>query len=423
MERRPFARTPRRLWAQPDYRRLLISTGVSQLGTQVSELALPLTAIVVLHASPLAVGVLAACGYLPIAILGLPAGAWIDEVRRRRVLIVADIGRAITMASVPLAFALGGLTLTQLFVVALIIGGFTVFFDIAYTSYLPSIVERADLLAANVGLQASEQGAAVVGPGVAGIMIALLRAPVAIALDALSYVVSAAFVTRIASREPAPVRAAARERLRSRIAIGLRYVVGDRYLRAISIASAVINLFGRMVVVVVVIYLVRTAHYSPTVIGLIFSAGAVGFLVGSVLADRTVRRFGIGPAILWGGSVAAGAMTLIAAAPPAWAGPFVAVGLFVYGLGALVFTVANATLRQAQTPPELLGRTTSSMRFLAWIAQPIAGILAGVLATALGLKGAMWVGAIGAAMAPLPLVASGLRSLRHVPQRVPSAST
>jgi MFS family permease len=396
-------------WVGADFRRLWYATSVSELGTQVSQLAIPLAAISLLHASALEVGVLAAAGYLPLAVFGLPAGAWVDRVRRRRVLMVTDLARAVVLASIPLMHGLDHLTIVQLWIVALLVGGLSVFFDVAYASYLPTLVDRADLARGNSRLQVSEQGAAVIGPGLAGWLIGLVGAPLAIATDAASYLGSAFFVGRIRHREPSEA-AASRQPLRTQIAEGLQYVFAERYLRGIAVAAGLINLFGRMMVVVLPIYLVRSVGYSATAIGIVFAIGAVGFLLGAALADRVTKALGIGITIVVGGTVAAAALLLFALPSASIAGPFVAAGMFVYGIGALNFTVANATLRQLMTPGELLGRTTASMRFLVWVAQPVAALLGGVLASQIGLHATLWIGAVGALSAPAVLLSSGLAS-------------
>jgi MFS family permease len=399
-----------------DFRRLWLATSVSELGTQVSQLAIPLAAISLLHATALEVGVLAAAGYLPLALFGLPAGAWVDRVRRRRVLMATDLSRAVVLASIPVAHAFGHLTIAQLCVVALVVGGLSVFFDVAYASYLPSLVGRADLARGNSRLQVSEQGAAVLGPGLAGWLIGLAGAPFAIATDAASYLGSALFVNRIRHREPPPDTADSRPALRSQIAEGLRCVFGKRSLRGIAIGAALINLFGRMMVVVLPIYLVRSVGYSPAAIGVVFALGAVGFLLGAGLADRVIEVLGVGLTIVTGGTVAAAALLLLAVPPASIAGPFIAAGMFIYGVGALNFTIANATLRQLTTPAELLGRTTASMRFLVWVAQPVAALLAGVLASRIGLHATLLVGAIGALSAPAVLLSAGLVTAHQDPE-------
>ena len=378
----------------------------------MSELAIPRTAISLLHATAFQVGLLAALGYLPLAVLGLPAGAWVDRVRRRSVLVSTDIARALVLASVPVASLLWGLTIAQLDVVALLAGSLTVFFDVAYPSYVPTLVERADLPWANSRLQVSEQGAAVLGPGVAGLLIGVVGAPLAVAADALSYLGSATFMRTIGRREPPGGGRSQRPPMRRQTVDGLRFVLGDRHLRAIAMTSGLANLFGRMVVVVALIYLVRAGGYPATAIGVVFAVGGVGFLVGAAMADRVIERIGLGRAIVAGGSVASLPWILVALPPARGAGPFVAAAFFVYGLGALTFTVGNATLRQLTAPPELLGRVTSSMRLLVWIAQPLAAIAGGWLASGFGLHAALWIGALAALMSPIPLYAWGVSSAR-----------
>lgn len=399
-----------------DFRRLWLATSVSELGTQVSQLAIPLAAISLLHASAFEVGLLAAAGYLPLALFGLPAGAWVDRVSRRRVLMVGDVSRALVLASIPIARALGHLTFAQLWIVALLVGGLSVFFDVAYASYLPSLVDRAQLARRNSRLQVSEQGAGVIGPGLAGWLIGLVGASTAIAADSASYLGSAFFVGGIRHREPPREAAAARPRLRTQIGEGLQYVLSRPYLRAIAVAAALINFFGRMIVVILPIYLVRSVGYSPAAIGIVFALGAVGFLLGAALGDRVVEVLGIGPTVVIGGTVAAASFLLFALPPASSAGPFIAAGMFVYGVGALCFTIANATLRQLTTPAELLGRTTASMRVLIWVAQPVAALLGGVVASRIGLHATFWVGAAGALSAPVVLMSAGLATAYRGPQ-------
>jgi hypothetical protein len=333
------------------------------------------------------------------------------------VLLATDISRALVLATVPVASALGQLTMTQLWVVALLVGGLSVFFDVAYVAYLPSLIDRSELASGNARLQVSEQGAAVIGPALAGWLISLVGAPLAIATDAASYLGSAAFVGRIRHREPDPAATGSRTRLRSQIAEGLRFVLARPHLKGIAIAAGLVNLFGRMIVVVLPIYLVRSVGYSAAAIGIVFALGAIGFLLGAALADRVIERVGLGLAIVIGAVVASGAFLLIAAPPASIAGPFIAAAMFAYGVGALTFTVGNATLRQLITPAHILGRTTASMRFLVWVAQPVAALLAGVLGSQLGLHATLWIGAIGALSAPIVLIAAGLASpsLRTAP--------
>jgi MFS family permease len=400
---------PRLLGGDRDFRLLWSASAVSQLGTQVSELAIPLAAIVALHAGPAEVGTLAALGYLPAAVFGLYAGAWADRLSRRRIMMTADIARCAVLATVPVAYLLGVLAIGQLYAVAFCVGGLSVFFDTASPAYLPALVPRPDLAHANSRLQISEQGAAVLGPGLAGWLVGLVGAPLAVAADAASYLASAIFLCRIGHREPSRLHQAdGKSGIHTQIRDGIRHVAASRQLRAIAIAAAIINLFGRMMVILVPLYLIRDARYSAVAIGLVFALGSIGFLIGAAIADKIARRIGLGRAIVLGGTIAATALLLIAAPPATLAGPATAAAMFLYGTGALVFTVSNITLRQLVTPPDLLGRVTSSMRLLTWIAQPAAGLLAAWLGTRIGLHDALWVGALGALSAPIPLLTGSL---------------
>ena len=392
-----------------DFRLLWSATTVSQVGTQVSELAIPLAAIVTLHVGALQVGVLAALGYLPALLFGLPAGAWADRLPRRSIMIAADLARFIVLATVPGAYLLGVLTVGQLYAVAFCVGALSVFFDVASPAYLPRLVPRDALARANGRLQISEQGAAVIGPGLAGWLVGLIGAPVAIAVDAASYLASAAFITGIRSGQAAPRRQAGHKiPMRTQIGEGIRQVAASRQLRSIAIAAAITNLFGRLMVVLVPLYLVREAGYRPAAIGVVFACGSIGFLLGAAIADKIAARIGLGRAILFGGTIAALALLLIAVPPPELAGPFIAAAMFIYGIGALTFTISNTAWRQLVTPDELLGRVTAAMRLLTWAAQPAAALLAGVLGAKLGLHDALWVGAVGVLLAPVPLLTARL---------------
>lgn len=413
-----------------DFRLLWSATTVSQAGTQVSELAIPLAAILTLHADALQVGVLAALGYLPALLFGLPAGVWADRLPRRVIMITADLARLAVLASVPVAYALHGLRLGQLYAVAFCVGALSVFFDVASPAYLPSLVPRDELAKANGRLQISEQSAAVFGPGLAGWLVGLIGAPVAIAVDAASYLASAAFISGIRHRQAvSPPRIAntgqsnRKIAMRAQIGEGIRLVAASRQLRSIALAAAITNLFGRLMVVLVPLYLVREGGYRPTAIGVIFACGSVGFLLGAAIADKVAARIGLGRAILAGGTVAALALLLIAVPPPALAGPFIAGAMFVYGIGALTFTISNATWRQLVTPDEMLGRVTAAMRLLTWAAQPLAALLAGWLGGQFGLHAALWVGAVGVLLAPIPLLTARLTAEPLRPQAVDAPAT
>ena len=259
------------LWGHRDFRLLWGGETVSELGAQVSRLAIPLLAVRTLHATTFEMGLLTAASTAAFLVVGLPAGAWVDRMRRRRLMIGADLGRVLALGSVPVAYALGWLTLAQLFVVTLVSGVLTVFFDVAYQSYLPALVGRAHLVEGNAKLTGSEQAAAVAGPSLAGWLVQLLGSATAVAVDAASFVVSALALSAIRADEPRPdVPDGGHPRLRHDMAEGLRFVFSDALLRAIAATTATANLFAGIAAAVEVVFLVREVHASPAVIGLLF---------------------------------------------------------------------------------------------------------------------------------------------------------
>jgi MFS family permease len=408
------------LWRHPDFLKLWSAETISQLGTQISLLALPLVAIIVLESSPFEVALLGTIEFLPFLLISLPAGVWVDRLPRRPILIVGDLGRAMALASIPIAYALGVLSIYQLYAVGFVTGVLTVFFDVAYMSYLPALVDRERLVEGNSKLEISRSGAQIAGPGLAGAAIGAIGAPLAIILDAISFVGSAAFIFGIRKREPPPVPASDGSRpgqgMREEITAGLRYVLGHRYLRSIAACTGISNFFGNVLQSILLVYVVREIGLTPEVIGLVFALGNIGFLVGAVLADRISARFGVGPTIIGSALVFGPGALFVAVAPRELAVPFlVAFGLLI-GFGGVVYNVTQVSLRQAITPERMQGRMNATMRFVVWGTIPIGSLLGGALATIVGLHETIWIGAIGSLFAFVPLLFSPLRSLREMPR-------
>jgi len=412
--------TRRSLWRHPDFLRLWTAESISQVGTQVTQLALPLAAIVVLDASPFEVALLGTFEFLPFILLGLPAGVWVDRLRRRPILIAGDLGRAVALGSIPVAYVLDGLTIWQLYVVGFAVGCLTVFFDIAYQSYLPSLVGRDDLVEGNAKLEISRSGAGLVGPTIAGVLIEWLSAPIAILVDSLSYLGSALFVLLIRRPEPRPVHpdvAAGRERpgMRQDVAEGIRYVVGHRYLRWIALSTATSNLFSTMVFAILLVYLVRQLGMSAGVIGVIFAIGNIGFLLGALITTRLTRRIRLGPAIVLGATVSSLGLLFIPLATAETAFAFLVAEGLLFGFGSVVYNVSQVSFRQAITPERMQGRMNASMRFIVWGTIPIGSIVGGALGTTIGLLPTIWIGAVGGLLSILPLVLTPVRKLRAIP--------
>jgi MFS family permease len=405
------------LWRHADFMKLWTAETVSQLGTQVTLLALPLTAILILHATPFEVGLLGTAEFLPFILVGLPAGVWVDRLRRRPILIAGDLGRAVSLGSVPLAYELGVLHIAQLYVVAFVTGVLTVFFDVSYQSYLPSLVERDQLVDGNAKLEISRSGAQLAGPGLGGLLVQALRAPVAIFADALSYLWSAMWVFLIRKKElPIERPAEGHRSMRKEIREGLRYVWRHPYLRPIAFCTGSSNLFSSMFIAVLVLFAVRSLHMKPGLIGLALGVGNVGFLLGAFFAQRIAKRVGIGPAIIGSIGLASPVWLLVPLATPSTGFAILVITTLVTGFGGMaVYNINQVSLRQAITPMRMQGRMNATMRFMVWGTLPIGSFVGGILGNTIGLRPTLWVGAIGSLFAFIPPLFSPVRSLREIP--------
>lgn len=389
------------------FRRLWWGQTVSVFGSQVTVLALPFTAVALLHATTLQVGLLTTAGYAPFLVIGLPTGVWVDRMRRRPIMVSADVLRAVVLASVPLASVLGVLTLAQLYVVAAAQGVGTVFFDVAYMSYLPGLVGRKHLVESNAKLQVSQSVAEVSGPTVSGLLISLLSTPVAFVADALSFVVSVGSLLGIRDPEPAPTPSPAPD-LRAEIAEGLRFVVAQPVLRMIAGATATGNLFGAAFSAISVVFLVRQVGLSAATIGVVTSVAAAGGVIGAFSATWLQRR--LGPArVIWASlTFTAPCAVLVPLTSPGAGLAFYATGLLVTSFGIVVYNINQASFRQLLCPPRLLGRMNATMRFLVWGTLPLGGLLGGVMGSWLGDRNAIWVAVTGEALTPIWLLLSPL---------------
>ena len=406
------------LWRHPDFLRLWSAETVSQFGSQISLLALPLAAIDVLHASAFEVAALTTVEFLPFLLVSLPAGVWVDRLRRRPILVAGDLARAALLASVPIAYALDALTIWQLYGVGFGVGIATVFFDVAYQSYLPSLVERRQLVDGNAKLEISRSAALVGGPGLAGVLVDLFKAPLAILVDAVSFLGSALLIFRIRKAERSPQgEAAPRRRMREDLGEGLRYVLNHAYLKNIAACTATFNFFGNVGFAVLLVFARRELELSPAAIGLAFMLGNVGPLMAAFSANPVSKRFGVGPTII-GASVVGGPMFLIVPFAPHGnsAVLFLAAVFIVGGFCNVVYNVAQVSLRQAITPERIQGRMNSVMRFIVWGTIPLGSFVGGVLTTFIGLKATLIVGGIGTCLSFIPVLLSPVRTLREMPE-------
>lgn len=404
------------LWRHADFLKLWTAETMSQVGSQVTGLALPFVAILTLDVSAFEIALLGVVEFAPFILVSLPAGVWVDRMRRKRILVVADLGRAGLLLSIPVAYWLDVLSIWQLYGVGFAVGVFTVFFDVAYQSYLPSLVSREQLVEGNSKLEVSRSGAQIAGPSIAGPLVEILTAPVAILVDAISFIASGLFLFGIRKEEQLPeTRAEEKSSMKADLGEGLRYVLGHRYLRWIAASTATFNFFGNLMFAVYVVYMVRELELGPTVIGFIFAVGSVGYLVGAVVTNKISTRIGVGPTIVLGAALGI-ANLLVPLAPESQPEPFLIASQAIVSLGLPIYNVTQVSLRQAITPERLQGRMNSVMRFIVWGVIPLGTLLGGALASAVSLKFAIWVGAIGSCTAFLPVLLSSVRSLKTVPE-------
>jgi MFS family permease len=396
-----------------DFRLLWAGESTSDLGTAVSGVVLPLIAVVYLHATAFEVGALSAAEWVPWLLIGLPAGVWVDRSRCRPIMLCCDIVRALAVATVPVAAAFDALTIGHLFAVAAVTGFATVIFQVAYQSYLPTLLVQDELAEGNAKLQGSEAVSRVVGPGLGGLLAQAFRAPFALIVDAASYLVSAAVLVAIKTREPA--REPAERNLRREIAEGARYVRADPILRVLTIAPALANLTFTGYGAIEVLFLVRSVHLAPSSVGLLMGLVSLGSVAGAILARPLGRRIGTSRA-LWVSALATAPFGLLIALTTRGAGlVYFAVGNLLLFAGILVYNVTVSSFRQSYCPPHILGRVVASMRFVLFGTIPIGALLGGALAAGLGTRTAVVILLGGNLLPGLVMVASPLRTMRDLP--------
>ncbi|KMS76211.1 MFS transporter [Streptomyces viridochromogenes] len=404
------------LWRQRDFLLLWSGQTVSEIGSAVTRVALPLVAVVALQASTFQVGLLTAATTLAFAVIALPAGAIVDRRPKRSIMIVCDLLRLLILGSIPVAGAFDVLTMTQLYLVAIAAGVCTVFFDVAYQSYLPSLVRTEDLMAANGKLGTTQAFAQLGGPSLGGGLVGLVGAAGAVVADALSYAVSMLAILGIRRREEPPPPPPADEPLRRRITEGLRFVFGHPILRRVVICTGAGNLFSGMTSALAMVFLIRVLHVSPALTGLIMAGSAIGAIAGGLFAGQLAKKVG-SARIIWMSMLVFSAPQVIAAA--AWQGWGVLLfplGWGVTGFAFMVYNVAQVSYRQSVTPPELMGRMNAAVRWVVWGTLPLGSILGGALGTLIGVRPALMVAFIGSWAAGWFVFFSPLRHIRDIPQ-------
>ncbi|MFC8723284.1 MFS transporter [Kitasatospora sp. NPDC057198] len=420
---RPAAAVRRRipeLLHDPAFRRYWTGQTVSSLGDQITLLVVPLIAVSVLHADAAQMGYLSAAGYLPYLLLSLHAGGWADRYgRRRRVMIATDLGRAAVLLTVPLAYAAGVLTLVQLYAVVLAVGALSVFFNVCNPPVFVALVPPDQYLRGNALVNGSRAATYVAGPGLGGLLVQLLAAPVALVVDACSFLASAAFLRRID-----PVEPPAAEEGHGGAAEGLRWIRRAPVVRATLLGTATVNLFTFVIGALFVLYATTELRFSAGLLGAVMGAAAVGTLLGAAVTGRLSARIGVGPALLFGlvlfpapllllplagGSVTTSAALLFGAE-------------FLSGAGVMILDITAGAVFAACIPDALRSRVFGAYQAVNYGVRPLGSLLGGLLGSTLGLRPALWIAAVGAVSSGLWVLFSPIPRMRELPVQDPAES-
>jgi MFS family permease len=408
------------LWGHRDFLKLWTGQSISELGSQVSGLAIPLLAAKSLDASPFEFSLLAVLGFLPFILFALPAGVWVDRLRRRYILIFCDATRAALMAVIPILWALHVLQVWHLLVITFVFGIFTVFFDVAYQSYLPALIEREHLIDGNSKIQLTASVASVSGPPLAAALMAAIGAANAILADCVSFVVSTVFMVSMRHREtpPKPEPGQKHPKMWPQVKEGLNWVVRHPWLRPIAMCTGTSNFFSTLSNAILILYMARTLALSNFEIAIVFVAMPVGSIAAGLATNRVNAWIGVGRTILATTALSSVAGLCYPLAPQSFPMPVIMLGGALFGFGAIAYNITQVSLRQAITPERLQGRMNAAMRWIVWGTIPLGTLLGGGLATWFSLRTALWVGGIGNTLAILPIALSSVLQVREMPEPV-----
>ena len=400
---------------------LWIGQSVSAVGSQISGLAMPVIAVTFLAATELEMGFLNAAGTSAFLVVGLLAGAWVDRWIKRRVMLIADLVRMLAIATIPILWLQDALTIYHLIFVAIIMSVASVFFDVAYQSYIPILLPKEYIGVANSRLETTAQISGIAGPSIVGWLLTLLKAPLILIVDAMSFFVSAVALFLIKDRE-VPKPKADRRPLRKEIAEGLNFVWNQKLIRAISFTTSTSNLFGTIVGTMFALYFFKEENlgFNTASFGLLASAGSVGGLIGATVTPKLIKFFGEGRLVVIS-AVCSGCVQLLV--PLSWYVQrevsllFLGAQFFLTSFFALTYNITQVTARQRICPEHLLGRMNASIRFMVWGSMPIGALISGLLGTAIGVLPTIWVGAVLAVFSASFVFFSPLRTMRDMPQR------
>jgi MFS family permease len=405
---------PRVLRENLVFRRVWSGQTISLFGDQISLIAIPLTAVLVLDANAKQMGYLVAAELVPNLFFALHAGAWVDRRgRRRQTMIFTDLVRAALLATIPLAYAFDALTIQQLYVVAFLVGTMTVFFFVSYSSLFVALVERDDYVEGNSLLAGSRAFSFVAGPSVGGILVQLLKAPYALLVDSISFLFSAWILASID-----PVEPETEEAEEGHVVAGVRYIVTSSVMRSSLLATATINLFNFVFHALFILYAVRSLHVRPATLGIVLGAGAVGGLIGSFVTSRLGRRLGIGPTYILGCILFPVPLVLV----PLAGGPYWLILAMLFlaefgaGLGVMILDISAASIFAALVPHRLRSRVSGAYMVVNNGVRPVGSLIGGFLGTAIGLQTTLWIGVVGAAAGFLWLLPSPIPKMRELPE-------
>lgn len=402
------------LWNNSNFTKVWSSHTISSIGNGITGIALPLTAILVLSASPVQIGILSALDGLAVLLFGLLAGVLIDRIRRRSILTVTDIGRALLLASIPVAALSRILHIAQLYVVAALVSILTVFFNAADVSFLPELIQPEELVEANSKLGISDALSEIIGPSLAGLLVQLVSAPLAIIFDVFSFLASAFFVAHITRTKPVHILPHAQNNFWHESIAGLRFIVKEPRLRVLAASTGLFNFTGMFIGTLYALYVVRNLHVVPAVFGILIATGGVSALIGAFFAVRVIQRVGIGLTIgsslfLYG---LVGLLIPLAYGPA----PVIVLLLFtsqlVGDIAISIHLIAEISLRQMLVPEHLMGRVNAGIQTLTRGAMPLGALLAGILATSIGIRLTLLIGVVGVMVAGLWLLYSPVRTIR-----------
>ncbi len=411
-------RLPRVLRENANFRRYYVGQSISLLGDQISLIALPLTAVLALHANAAEMGALTTAYLVPNLLFSLHVGMWLDRRgRRREAMLVADVARGALTATIPIAYALGELTWTQLYVVAFVLGSMSVVFNVAYGAFFQAVVPRERYVEANALIHGTRGASYLVGTSAGGALVQILRGPFALAVDAGSFLWSAMFLGRIDLEEPpgAPPE-------HGGLGAGLRWIRANAVIRAELLGVATINLFNFMYFALFMLYATRALHMRPAAIGVVVGAAAVGTLGASAVTGRISRRFGVGPTFLLGCFLFPAPLVLV----PAAGGPHWLVVALVFaaefgsGVGLMLLDILAGTISAGMIPPQLRSRVSGAFMLVNYGVRPVGTALGGALGSVLGVRPTLWIATVGALAGMLFLVPSPLRTMRDVPEQAPA---